>query len=233
MHFDTRLCGMCTSRKSPAFHPFECHRFLSLLLRCPPEFCSHTVAPTLGSCQCPLNRETYDSGFQKALICALYWWPLEYFRWYVSNVASSVHMALFALAGCRAFPSPSWRKSLAWAEWWLRWGQKEVWSTDCLELSLDLKLVLVCCFRGGQMCALEVCCLTKTSLSWIKSHLWILKLAFQAYTSQPDLARRPDPRWRCPLSSLAVANPTPPLLWERGGSSASSATYRPSAQTSR
>lgn len=35
----------------------------------------------------------------------------------------------------------------------------------------------------------------------------IFKTAFQAYTSKPDLAYRPDPRQRCPLSNLAVANP--------------------------
>lgn len=122
-----------------------------------------------------------NSGFQKALICTLYLniSQLSTFSsilgWYVSNTTSSVHMALFALAGQTSL-------FLAFSEETLgpglgdgfRWGPKvgEVWSTDCSELSLDLKPVLVSCFQGGggregggQMCALEVCCLTKTSLS--------------------------------------------------------------------
>lgn len=50
------------------------------------------------------------------------------------------------------------------------------------------------------MCALEVYCLTETSLSWIVSHSWFLKW-YQAYVSQPGSTCCPDPRRRFPLSS--------------------------------
>lgn len=59
-----------------------------------------------------------------------------------SNMPSSVH----GTAG--PFPGvPGGRFGLGCAT--PRRGRKEVWSSDCLGLCLDLKRVLLSCFQGG------------------------------------------------------------------------------------
>lgn len=98
--------------KSPAFHPFECHLLTPFIL--PSSFlavCSY-CSSHIGVDLCLLNWECASLDFKIFFffffntvfvnISELLILGGEYFWWYVRNILSSVHMALFALAGCRA-----------------------------------------------------------------------------------------------------------------------------------
>lgn len=116
MHFDVRLCGMCTFwRKSLAFHPFKCHLFSPFLLPCPFLaiwwYCSSQcrrglMSGHVGSVQQWISKP-FNTVFVNISELFFFFFNIsgEYSGWYVKNILLSIHMALLILARCKATPT--------------------------------------------------------------------------------------------------------------------------------
>jgi len=103
-------------------------------------------------------------------------------------------------------------------------GQREVWSIDCLEINLNLNYkqrqalsafyfhlhqLFPRSFKGKDLSFCVVYCLMETSLSWI---IWAIR-DFKLISGfcEPAWCATccPDPRWRCPIPAWQLQHPPP------------------------